>query len=156
MTGSPVVIDSPDALAPLVDTELGVSPWTVIDQALIDRFAADTRDEQWMHVDPVRAADGPYGGTIAHGYLVLSLLPWLTSTTYRVDDVSARVNYGLERVRFPAPVRAGQRIRLRARLDSVEPMSTGVRIVVRNTVEIDGSDRPACVAETVTLLLPEG
>ena len=146
-------IESPEALADLVGEELGVGDWLAVDQQLIDEFAHATRDLQWLHVDPERATAGPYGATIAHGYLTLSLLPFLTASAYRVDGVSRRVNYGLERVRFPAVVRSGSRIRNRADLVSVETTGDGLRAVVRNTVEIDGAGRPACVADTVTLFV---
>jgi len=144
-------IESPRSLDELVGTELGVGDWVTIDQQLIDNFAGTTRDDQWLHVDPARAAEGPFGTTIAHGYLTLSLLPWLTASCYRVDGVRARVNYGLERVRFPSVVPVGSRLRNRAALISVESVEHGVKAVVRNTVEREGTDRPACIADTVTL-----
>jgi acyl dehydratase len=140
-------------LAARVGAELGVGGWVEIDQARIDAFAAATDDLQWIHVDPERAAAGPYGGTIAHGYLTLSMLPRLTGETYAFAGVSARLNYGLDRVRFPAPVRSGARIRDRATLLAVEPNARGARVTVRNEIEIEGGDRPACIAETITLLV---
>lgn len=138
-----------------VGEELGASDWYQVTQSRIDTFADATDDHQWIHVDPEQAADGPYGGTIAHGYLTLSLLPRLTSDAYRVTGVRTRINYGLDRVRFPAPLRTGSRIRMRATLLGCEPTSDGIRIVVRNDVDTEGEGRPACVAETVTLLVPE-
>ena len=151
--GIPRCIAGPAELAGLVGQELGVGDWFVVGQDRIDRFAEDTEDRQWLHVDPERARTGPYGTTIAHGYLTLSLLPALTASAYRIEGVGARVNYGLERVRFPAVVPAGARIRVRAGLESAEPVAAGLRIVVRNVVELEGSERPACVADTVTLLM---
>jgi acyl dehydratase len=148
-------IPVPELLADLVGQELGVSDWFPVEQDRIDAFADATDDRQWLHIDPERAASGPYGATIAHGYLTLSLLPALAASAYRIGGVRARVNYGLERVRFPAVVRPGSRVRSRATLQSVEPTGDGLRIVVRHVVEVDGSDRPACVADTVTLLLME-
>lgn len=149
-------IAGPDELVGLVGQELGVGPWLRIDQDRIDRFAEDTEDRQWLHVDRERAAAGPFGTTIAHGYLTLALLPALTASAYEVDGVRSRINYGLERVRFPAVVPAGARVRNRATLQSVEEAPGGLRIVVRNVVELEGSERPACVADTVTLLMIEG
>jgi len=146
-----------EELAGRIGEELGLSDWLEIDQARIDAFAAATDDRQWIHVDTERAANGPYGGTVAHGYLTLSMLPRLTAETYVVGGVSTRVNYGLDRVRFPAPVRSGARIRDRATLLAVEPNARGARITVRNEIEIEGGERPACIAETITLLVrPEG
>jgi len=148
-------IEHPDELAGLVGQELGVGDWIAVEQDRIDRFAEDTEDRQWLHVDPERAKAGPFGTTIAHGYLTLALLPALTASAYEIGGVRSRINYGLERVRFPAVVPAGGRVRNRASLQSVEPAPGGLRIVVRNVVELEGSERPACVAETVTLLLLE-
>jgi len=148
-------IPDPDALADLIGEELGVSDWLHVEQDRIDAFAEATGDHQWLHVDPERARSGPYGKTIAHGYLTLSLLPVLTASAFRVGSVRARVNYGLERVRFPAVVRSDARVRNRATLQSVEPVPGGVRMVVRNVVEVDGGTRPVCIADTVTLLLTE-
>ena len=156
MKDGPRRIDGVAELEGLVGQELGVGPWFRVDQGRIDRFAEDTEDRQWLHVDRDRAAAGPYGTTIAHGYLTLALLPALTNDIYEVAGVRSRINYGLERVRFPAVVPAGARIRDRATLEGVEAVAGGVRIVVRNVIEVEGSDRPACVADTVTLMLMEG
>lgn len=147
------VIGGLAALEAAVGAELGLGEWRVVAQDRIDAFAEATDDRQWLHVDPSRAAAGPYGGTIAHGYLTLSLLPELAASAFRVDGVAARVNYGLERVRFPAVVRPGSRIRTRAALLAVERVAGGLRAVIRHTVELEGSAKPACVAETVTLYL---
>ena len=156
MTGAARHIAGVDQLVGLVGQELGVGPWFEVAQDRIDRFADETEDRQWLHVDPERAKAGPFGTTIAHGYLTLALLPVLTAGAYEVDGVRSRINYGLERVRFPAVVPAGARIRNRATLQSVEPAPGGLRIVVRNVIELEGSDRPACVADTVTLLMTGG
>lgn len=146
---------SPAHLGDAVGDELGTSGWVTVDQVMIDRFARATGDEQWIHTDPERAASGPYGTTIAHGYLVLSLLPALAAQVYDVAGVQAAVNYGLDRVRFPAPVRSGSQVRASFTLTSVEPASAGaVRMVVRATVEIEGEERPGCVAETIRHLVP--
>ncbi len=136
-----------------VGEELGIGDWLEIDQSRIDAFADATDDHQWIHVDPERAASGPYGRTIAHGYLTLSMLPRLTGETYAVSGVGTRVNYGLDKVRFLAPLHSGARIRDRATLVAVEPNPRGARITVRNEIEIEGGDRPACIAETITLLM---
>lgn len=132
---------------------LGISDWCVVTQDVIDEFARVTGDAQWLHVDRERAANGPYGTTIAHGYLVLSLVPALASTCYAIEGATTRINYGLERVRFPSPVLSGARIRLTATLTSVEVVEAGTRIVVHNVVECDGSEKPACVADTVSILI---
>jgi acyl dehydratase len=134
-----------------VGEHLGYSEWLTVDQKRIDTFADATDDQQWIHVDPVRAKDGPFGGTIAHGYLTLSLLIPMWSDVLDVEGVSTRVNYGLNSVRFPAPVPAGSRIRLGATLAEVTPAKGGVQVVVDAVVEIDGSGKPACVAQPVFL-----
>jgi acyl dehydratase len=135
--------------------QLGTSSWVVIEQARIDRFAEATDDHQWIHVDPERAAAGPFGGTIAHGYLTLSLLPRVASEIYTVDGASAAINYGLNRVRFIHPVRVGSRIRSTATLDSVTEIPGGAQLVVshRVDVEVDAKPKPACVAETIGRVL---
>lgn len=143
---------SPEALAQLVGQELGRSDWLCVDQAMIDAFADATGDHQWIHVDPVRAG-AEIGGTIAHGYLTLSLLPRLMAEIMQVEGIPRRINYGLDRVRFPAPVPAGARVRLVLVLMAFEPVRQGWRMTLGATVELEGSDRPACVAETVSLLI---
>jgi len=137
-------------LQPLVGHELGVSDWLVIDQARIDAFAHATGDQQWIHTDPARAAAGPFGTTVAHGFLTLSLLPLLFDTGFTVANVRMGINYGLNRVRFMAPVRVGSRLRGRFTLQSYEVIEGGVQLVVQATVELEGSTKPACVAESVT------
>lgn len=133
---------------------LGPTDWVEVDQARIDAFADVTGDHQWIHVDPVRAADGPFGATIAHGYLTLSLLAELTQHLLRVDGASLALNYGLERVRFLAPVRAGSRIRGKAEVASVTPTDGGVRLVLDLAVELEGADRPALAASSIALFRP--
>ncbi len=130
----------------------GPGPWLTVEQERIDAFAAATGDEQWIHVDPERAAAGPFGGTVAHGYLTLSLLPVLVGGLYRVDGVRMGVNYGLNRVRFPAPLPSGASVRASAEIVSVDPVAGGAQVVTRVTVHSDRGDKPVCVAETVTRL----
>jgi acyl dehydratase len=137
-------------LRALVGQTLGVSDWITVEQARIDRFAEATGDHQWIHVDPARAASGPFGGTIAHGFLTLSLLAPMFDTAFAIADVRMGVNYGLNRVRFPAPVPAGSRLRGHFRLLAFEPLPGGAQIGVEVTVELEGSAKPACVAESVT------
>ncbi|HET9208630.1 MAG TPA: MaoC family dehydratase [Burkholderiaceae bacterium] len=133
-----------------VGEELAVGEWLTVDQAMIDKFAEATGDHQWIHIDRERAAKGPFGTTIAHGFLTLSLLPKLAESALKVDDVRMGVNYGLNRVRFPAPVPSGSRIRARIKLLSYEPLDGGAQLVMEVTMERDGSDKPVCVAETVS------
>lgn len=140
-------------LADAAGTDLGASDWIVIDQERIDLFAEATGDHQWIHVDPELAKSGPFGATIAHGFLTLSLLPVLQHQLYAVEDVRMAVNYGLDRVRFIAPVRSGKRIRGRFRLDSVDEKAPG-QLLLRHTVtvEIEGEEKPALTAEWLGLL----
>lgn len=141
-----------EALRALVGAEVGVSGWLLITQDRIDTFADATRDHQWIHVDPARAAEGPYAATVAHGYLTLSLLPSFAAEIWTPAFGGARLNYGLERVRFPSPVPVGSRIRDRVAVESVEDVASGVRVALRHTVEIEGGARPACVATQITLI----
>ena len=133
-----------------VGTVLGVSDWITVDQARIDAFAAVTGDDQWIHVDRARAATGPYGTTVAHGYLTLSLLPLFAATALTFTDQRAGINYGLNRVRFPAPVPVGSRLRGRFELLACEPVEGGLQLALRVTVEREGSDVPVCVAEALS------
>ncbi len=128
---------------------LGTSDWLEIDQARIDTFADATGDHQWIHVDSERAAEGPFGATIAHGFLTLSLLPPLLNQLYRVDNVRMAVNYGLDKVRFMAPVRVGSKIRLTARVLSVSPLEGAVQATFESTFEIEGSEKPAAVVHSI-------
>jgi acyl dehydratase len=133
----------------LAGRELGPTAWVEIDQARIDAFADATDDHQWIHVDPERAAAGPFATTIAHGYLTLALLPRFVSEVLSTDGYRLTVNYGLNRVRFPAPVPVGSRVRARFRVASVEDVPGGVQLVAEATVEREGHEKPVCVAEAV-------
>ena len=133
---------------------LGISEWIAIDQAKIDAFAAATGDRQWIHIDAERAAVSPFGTTIAHGFLTLSLLPLLSSTAFDIVDVGTSINYGLNRVRFPAPVPVGSRVRGRFDLLACEPLTDGMQLTIKVTVEPEGSDRPVCVAEALSRRFP--
>jgi acyl dehydratase len=152
---APRVIDGLERLADLVGTRLGVSDWIEVDQPMIDAFADSTGDHQWIHVDVERAKrELPGGRTIAHGFLTLSLVPALRSQVFDVTGVSSRLNYGLGKVRFPAPVPAGSRIRAAFDLTAAEPRMGRVLMTVLATVEIENEKRPACVAEMLALLIP--
>jgi len=134
-----------------VGQEIGPTGWFEIDQQRVNGFADDTEDHQWIHVDPERAAKGPFGGPVAHGFLTLSLIPYFSSQLRTVDNVTMGVNYGLDRVRFPAPVRVGSRIRARATIKSLDKLSDeAVQLVTRVTIELEGSEKPACVADMVS------
>ncbi len=132
-----------------VGEEVGVSPWVEISQERIDLFAKATEDFQWIHVDPVRAKDSPYGGTIAHGYLTLSMLPKLAESTFEFSDRKMGVNYGLNRVRFTAPVPAGSRIRGRFTLARYEAIEGGVQVTMKVVFEREGGDKPVMIAESI-------
>ncbi|MGA8246581.1 MAG: MaoC family dehydratase [Nocardioides sp.] len=148
------ILDQLDELADLTGQELGVGDWLQIDQDRVDRFAEATGDHQWIHVDVERAASGPFGGTIAHGYLTLSLVPLLGSQVFSLETPGAKLNYGVNKVRFPHPVRVGSRIRDRVTLGEVTDLPAGKQLTLRHVIEIEGQAKPACVAETVVLLLP--
>jgi acyl dehydratase len=134
-------------LTGLVGTHLGYTSWQVITQAQVDRFAEATWDDQWIHVDVERAKAGPFGGTIAHGFLTLSLAPVLLDEVLHVEDASRTINYGLDRVRFPAPVPVGSRVRLGVELSSLEEVAGGVQASFALVFELEGSDKPCCVGE---------
>ncbi|GIF14493.1 MaoC family dehydratase [Actinoplanes teichomyceticus] len=138
-----------DGLKSLVGQDLGASSWLEITQERVNTFAEATGDHQWIHVDPERAAQGPFRAPIAHGYLTLSLVIPLFADLLKVEGTKMGVNYGLERVRFPSPVRVGSRIRLAATVVGVEDVPGGVQSTFDFTVQIDGSDKPACVARAV-------
>lgn len=148
------VFNNPGELLTATGQHLGYSDWLQIDQERIDQFAEATGDHQWIHVDPERAASGPFGKTIAHGYLTLSLANLFLPEIMRVDNVSMGVNYGCEKVRFPAPVPVGSRVRGGGEIISAEEVKGGVQVVVRMTIEIEGSDRPACVIDTISRFFP--
>jgi len=137
-------------LQALVGQEVGVSDWIDVTQERIQRFAEATGDHQWIHVDRERAAAGPFGTTIAHGFLTLSLLPEMSANAMEVLDTRMGVNYGLNRVRFPAPVPSGSRVRGHFKLLKFEPLEGGAQLTVEVTMEREGSDKPACVAESVS------
>ena len=149
------IFQNPQELKTAVGNPLGVSEWLEIDQKRIDLFAEATGDHQWIHVDPERAKDGPYGKTIAHGYLTLSLTNLLLPEIMSVPGASMGINYGADRLRFPAPVPVGSRIRGTAEIISAEDTKDGaVQAKVRITVEIEGGDRPACVVDTISRYYP--
>jgi acyl dehydratase len=133
-----------------VGQEVGVSDWITVDQQRIDLFAQATGDHQWIHVDPERAMSGPFGSTIAHGFLTLSLLPAMADTAFAIDDVRMGVNYGLNRVRFANPVPAGSRVRGHFKLVSYEPLEGGAQLTIEVSMELEGADKPACVAQSVS------
>jgi acyl dehydratase len=134
------------------DLDLGSSHWMDIDQPRIDTFADVTEDPQWIHVDPVRSASGPFGTTIAHGYLTMSLIAPVLNELFVVDDAVASINYGANKVRFPAAVPVGSRLRGNLTLLGAEPVAGGVQASLRVTMEIEGGDKPACVAEILIRL----
>ena len=139
-----------DALRTMVGSEIGASPWIPLDQERITAFAVLTQDEQYIHVDPERAKESRFGTTIAHGYLLISLLPRLLGEIFVVEDAEMLVNYGLDKLRFPSPVRVGSRIRLHATVVSVEDVpGDGVQVSLDFTVEVEGSDKPACIARAL-------
>jgi acyl dehydratase len=129
---------------------LGPTDWLRVEQSRIDKFADATGDHQWIHVDPVRAASGPFHGTIAHGYLTLALVNFFLPQLMVVSGASMGVNYGSERVRFPSVVRSGSRVRGVAEVAGVEDVRDGVQVMIRVTIEVEGTSKPACVAETLS------
>ena len=146
-----IAIESPEQLAGWVGTEVAVSDWVEVTQARVDRFAEATGDHQWIHVDPERAQAGPFGATIAHGFLTLSMLPLFMESTLDFSRSRMGINYGLNKVRFPAPVPVGSRLRARMTLLACEPLpDRGVQATWQVTVERDGGDKPVCVAESVS------
>ncbi|MGD9723440.1 MAG: MaoC family dehydratase [Pirellulales bacterium] len=143
-------IDSADELRSLVGKEVGVSDWLDVTQEMIDRFAEVTRDDQWIHTDVERCrAESPFGTTIAHGFLTLSLLSYLHRETVQIGGNKMAINYGLNRVRFVSPVRCGSRIRTRSKVLSVDDFAGGVQVTWHINVEVEGQDKPALVAEWI-------
>lgn len=138
--------------AAAVGEELGTSEWLTITQARVDQFAEATDDHQWIHTDRERSADGPFGTTVAHGYLTLSLIPWFESEIFAVEGLSMALNYGSESVRFPSPVPVGSRVRAIASLEHVEWGQHGLRSTVKFVVEREGGEKPVCVARTLSVL----
>ncbi len=145
---------SPAALLGSEGSQLGHSEWVEVTQERINQFADATGDHQWIHVDPVRAADGPFGKTIAHGYLTLSLANLFLPEVLQVESFSMGVNYGCEKVRFPAPVPVGSRLRGVGEVVSAEEVKGGVQVIVRMTIEVEGGERPACVVDTISRFFP--
>jgi acyl dehydratase len=144
-----------DELSAVVGQEVAVSDWVTITQAQVDRFAEATGDAQWIHVDVERAKTGPFGGTIAHGFLTLALIPRFFEDTIRITHVRMAVNYGLNRVRFTAPVRVGSRVRGRISLQQVSPIEPqGVQATWEVVIECEGVAKPVCVAESLARLYP--
>ena len=146
------IFNGVDDLKAAAGEPLGSSDWLTVDQRRIDQFAEATGDHQWIHVDAERARKGPFGRTIAHGFLTLSLVPVFGAQVYKVENVKMGVNYGSNKVRFVSPVPVGSKVRGTFELTSVDEASDGVQVVSKVTVEIEGSEKPACVAETLTRL----
>ena len=147
------VFESPDDLLQAVGTQLGSSEWLTISQERINLFADATGDHQWIHVDPVAAAKGPFGATVAHGYLTLALTNQFLPEIVRVDNASMGINYGTNKVRFPQPVTVGSKVRASAVLSDAQEVNGGVQVVITIAVEIDGQTKPACVVESVSRFL---
>ena len=142
-----------DDVSQAAGEDLGTTDWLTVDQDRVNAFADATGDHQWIHVDVERAKEGPFGGTIAHGYLTLSLVPLFAAQLFSLETPGAKLNYGVNKVRFPNPVLVGSRIRCTASLLEVTDIPAGKQMVTRYVVEIEGQEKPACVAETVVLLL---
>ncbi len=148
-------IESLEALATWIGREVAISDWLLIDQERIQQFADATGDQQWIHTDPERARhESPYKSTIAHGYLTLSLLPTIFTSSVRIDGIAMAINYGLDKVRLPAPVLANQRIRARLTLDKLEPVPGGVQAHWSATVEVEHGEKPVCVAQMLVRYYP--
>ena len=143
-------INGIDELKTRVGDELGVSDWRDVSQADIDKFAEVTGDDQWIHVDPERAKDTPFGGTIAHGYYTLSLAPVFSYELFELTGIAMGINYGANKVRFPAPLPVGSRVRMRMSLQDVTDIPGGAQMTMLLTFERDGGDKPVCVAETLS------
>ena len=150
-----MIVCSAHELATSAGRELGATDWVTVEQTRIDAFAEATGDRQWIHVDVERARRGPFGATIAHGYLVLSLVSLFLPQLLEVRGATMGINYGCDRVRFPSAVRAGARIRGRGEIVSAETVAGGVQVKIRVTVEVEGSDKPGCVADTLSRWLFE-
>jgi acyl dehydratase len=153
MRAMTIEFETPEALRGAVGTHLGFSDWMEITQERIDLFAEATGDRQWIHVDPERAKSGPFGTTIAHGYLTLSITNLFLPQLLRVPAAKLGVNYGANKVRFPAPVPVGSRIRMGSEIIDVQDVPGGLQVAARNTVEIDGHDKPGCVVEAISRFL---
>ena len=149
----PTTFAGPQALLGAVGTQLGPTDWTTVTQEQIDKFADATHDHQWIHVDPERAASGPFGATIAHGYLTMSLASHFLFQLVQVDDISMGINYGCEKVRFPAPVPVDSRLRGTGEIVDAREVAGGVQATIRITIEREGADKPAAIVETVSRYL---
>ncbi|MFN3552014.1 MAG: MaoC family dehydratase [Novosphingobium meiothermophilum] len=154
-TGSAAIFEKPSDLLGREGTMLGPTDWLLIDQARVNGFADVTGDHQWIHVDVERAQAGPFGGTIAHGYLTMSLVNFFLPQLIEVRGFAHAVNVGADRLRFLAPVKVGSRIRARGEIISAEEVKGAIQSVVRVTVEIEGQDKPACVLDTISRYFPE-
>lgn len=148
------VFENPAELLTAVGQDLGYSQWHEVTQERIDTFANATGDHQWIHTDPAQAARGPFGSTIAHGFLTLSMISMMAWEISTVKNASMTINYGMNKVRFPTPTPVGSKVRAHIVIDDVTESAKGIQVVQTVTVEIQGSDKPACVAQTVTLLIP--
>ena len=146
-------INGIDEFESLIGQELGSSEWLTMDQDAINAFADVTGDHQWIHVDEERAAEGPYGATIVHGFFTLALIPKFSSEVFTIEGVAIRVNYGLNKVRFLQPVVVGSRLRGTVEVGDVIRGQKGTQLILNHTIEIEGEQRPACIAEVVTLLI---
>lgn len=148
------VVAHPSDLMAMAGTVLGPTDWLRVSQERIDQFADATGDHQWIHVDPVKAADGPFGATIAHGYLTLSLANCFLPDLIQVDNVSMGVNYGTEKTRFPSPVTVDSNIRATGEIMAVEENKGGYKATIRVTITAEGADRPACIVDTISIFYP--
>jgi len=144
------ILDGPDAVRAAVGSHLGFSDWLLMEQERVNTFADATGDHQWIHVDPERATAGPFGAPIAHGYLTMSLSNYFLPQIIETKGFSAGINYGVDKVRFPSPVKVGDRIRAGAELVDITDVNGGLQTLVRITIEIEGSDRPACVIDSLS------
>lgn len=150
---SRLLISTLEELKALIGADIGTSDWLTVDQGRIDAFASATNDHQWIHVDPERAALGPFGATIAHGFLTASLFPYFGAQIYGLDFGSARLNYGVEGVRFPRPVTVGSQIRATATFTDLKTLPKGTQLVTKFVVEIRDQERPACLGSVLTLII---
>jgi len=151
-----LTITGPDELKAKIGEELGVSDWHEVTQERINAFAESTEDFQWIHVEPERAKDTPFGGTIAHGYYTLSLAPSLSEEIFQVEGVAFGVNYGLNKVRFPAPLPVGGKVRMTAKVAGVEDIQGGAQLTLELTFEHEGTEKPVCVAESLARVYAGG
>lgn len=145
-----IVFSNQEQLLAAAGVDLGVTDWIALEQSRIDMFAQATGDHQWIHVDPVKAAQGPFGACIAHGYLTLSLVNYFLPQLVDVQNITMGVNYGCDKIRFPNVVKAGSNIRGRGEVVHVEQVKTSIQVTTRVTIEVEGQDRPACVVDTIS------